>query len=155
MAESSNDISLLSGSPKPTFIHPNFDFSDADVILSVTGRCSLEGSGSREGEADSSFQISPNLRKWMEKEDPERHHGTTLFRVHKCALSQASGLFADMFTLPQPSTQDTIDGLPVIHMHDDPIDICGFLVDLYNEEYALPCRPFFSALNTDDLLTSR
>lgn len=139
MEASCNDISLLSGSPESTFIHPKFDFSDADVILSVTGRCGLEGSGSSEsdtfaGEADSSFQISPKLHRWMEEEDPEWHPGTTLFRVHKCALSRASGLFADMFTLPQPSTQDTIDGLPVIYMHDDPIDIYGFLIDLYNED---------------------
>ena len=41
------------------------------------------------------------------------------FRVHKLVLSMSSPFFDDMFSLPQPSYQETIDGLPVVHLPED------------------------------------
>ena len=41
------------------------------------------------------------------------------FRVHKLVLSMSSPFFDDMFSLLQPSNQETIDGLPVVHLPED------------------------------------
>ena len=41
------------------------------------------------------------------------------FRVHKLVLSLSSPFFDDMFSLPQPSDQEIVDGLPVVHLSED------------------------------------
>jgi hypothetical protein len=41
------------------------------------------------------------------------------FRVHKAVLSSSSQFFRDMFSLPQPSNDDTIDGLPFVRLSED------------------------------------
>ena len=41
------------------------------------------------------------------------------FRVHKLVLSLSSPFFDDMFSLPQPSDQDVVDGLPVVRLSED------------------------------------
>ena len=64
----------------------------------------------------------------------------TLFRVHKTFLSRHSLVFRDMFTLPQPSTsastivssEDEIDGCPVVDLHDSPNDVSSLLYALYD-----------------------
>ena len=41
------------------------------------------------------------------------------FRVHKLVLSLSSPFLDDMFSLPQPSDQEIVDGLPVVHLSED------------------------------------
>ena len=41
------------------------------------------------------------------------------FRVHKLVLSMSSPFFGDMFSLPQPSDQEAVDGLPVVRLSED------------------------------------
>ena len=41
------------------------------------------------------------------------------FRVHKSVLSLSSPFFGDMFSLPQPSDQEAVDGLPVVRLSED------------------------------------
>jgi len=41
------------------------------------------------------------------------------FRVHKLVLSLSSPFFDDMFSLPQPSDQDVVNGLPVVRLSED------------------------------------
>jgi BTB/POZ domain len=41
------------------------------------------------------------------------------FRVHKSVLVISSPLFRDMFSLPQPPNDETVDGLPVVHLPED------------------------------------
>ncbi|KAI0301730.1 hypothetical protein B0F90DRAFT_1592731, partial [Multifurca ochricompacta] len=41
------------------------------------------------------------------------------FRIHKSILASSSEFFRDMFSLPQPSNDETLDGLPVLHLSED------------------------------------
>jgi hypothetical protein len=41
------------------------------------------------------------------------------FRVHKPVLAMASPLFTDLLSLPQPSTSESVDELPVVHLPED------------------------------------
>jgi hypothetical protein len=41
------------------------------------------------------------------------------FRVHKAVLASSSQFFREMFSLPQPSNDETIDGLPFVRLSED------------------------------------
>ena len=41
------------------------------------------------------------------------------FRVHKAVLASSSQFFRDMLSLPQPSNDETIDGLPFVRLSED------------------------------------
>ena len=41
------------------------------------------------------------------------------FRVHKSLLAMSSPFFEDMFSLPQPPDDETVDGLPVVQLSED------------------------------------
>ena len=41
------------------------------------------------------------------------------FRVHKPVLAMASPVFRDLFSLPQPSDGESIDGLPMVQLSED------------------------------------
>jgi len=53
------------------------------------------------------------------------------FRVHKLVLSLSSPFFGDMFSLPQPSDQDVVDGLPVVRLSEDADVLNCLLTMLY------------------------
>lgn len=56
-----------------------------------------------------------------------------LFCVHMTVLSHHSPIFQDMFALPvNADTNETHDGLPVVHLYDDFADVDKFLRALYN-----------------------
>jgi hypothetical protein len=57
---------------------------------------------------------------------------TTLFRVHRSFLATHSKIFADLFTVPQPDSLETMDGCPVVCLHDSPDDFIHFLKALYD-----------------------
>ncbi|KIO28781.1 hypothetical protein M407DRAFT_22039 [Tulasnella calospora MUT 4182] len=159
MTELSNIPHALKGL-NSVVVHPDFKFPDADVVLSVTGRCLYEkqllvdtdirsnhsesgGASTSDDDEDFHSQTSRDRRKEREeKNNPEKPSQATLFKVHKSVLRRASEFFADMFSIPQPSNQDTIDGLPIIYMHDDPIDIHNFINHIYNSDvlHYLPLR---------------
>jgi hypothetical protein len=40
-------------------------------------------------------------------------------RVHKSLLAMSSPFFEDMFSLPQPPDDETVDGLPVVQLSED------------------------------------
>ena len=40
------------------------------------------------------------------------------FRVHKNVLAMASPFFKDLLSLPQPSDSESVDGLPVVQLHE-------------------------------------
>lgn len=46
--------------------------------------------------------------------------GNTQFKVYQGALAEASSVFKDMFSFPQPPAADTelVEGCPVVHVSD-------------------------------------
>jgi hypothetical protein len=56
----------------------------------------------------------------------------TLFRVHRTTLSKHSTVFADMFSIPQPLDQVTIEGCPVVNLPDSAADFAYLLKALYD-----------------------
>lgn len=56
----------------------------------------------------------------------------TLFRVHQTVLSNSSEIFSTLFTLPQSNTdQDSIEGCPIVQLHDRAADFNDLLNALY------------------------
>ncbi|KAI9507749.1 hypothetical protein F5148DRAFT_75550 [Russula earlei] len=53
------------------------------------------------------------------------------FRVHKSILVSSSQFFRDMFSLPQPSNSEFIDGLPVVRFSEDAELIRALITVLY------------------------
>ena len=60
------------------------------------------------------------------------------FRVHKLVLSLSSHFFGDMFSLPQPSDQEVVDGLPVVRLSEDADVLKCLLTMLYPIPSAIP-----------------
>ncbi|KAJ7106067.1 hypothetical protein C8R43DRAFT_906353 [Mycena crocata] len=55
----------------------------------------------------------------------------TQFRVHWGVLTQHSSFFRDMQGLPQPADQPSIDGCPVVELHDSADDVKYLFTALY------------------------
>ncbi|KAJ7350759.1 hypothetical protein DFH08DRAFT_695625 [Mycena albidolilacea] len=55
----------------------------------------------------------------------------TQFRVYWGVLAQQSSFFRDMQSLPQPPDQPSVDGCPVIELHDDVADVEYLLKALF------------------------
>lgn len=63
---------------------------------------------------------------------------TRIFRVFAAILKARSSVFADMFSLPQPSESadtETMDGHPVITLHDKPEDVEVFLKAIFDSRF--------------------
>ncbi|KDQ59525.1 hypothetical protein JAAARDRAFT_68161 [Jaapia argillacea MUCL 33604] len=57
---------------------------------------------------------------------------STQFKVFKGKLSEASTIFQDMFLVSTPSTDDVLDGCPVIHISDSAEDVRHMLRAIHN-----------------------
>ncbi|TCD63775.1 hypothetical protein EIP91_004958 [Steccherinum ochraceum] len=55
----------------------------------------------------------------------------TLFRVYKGILCDASPVFRDLFTVPQPPDREMMEGCPVIRLNDSEEDMENFLKVLF------------------------
>jgi hypothetical protein len=60
------------------------------------------------------------------------------FRVHKLVLSLSSPFFGDMFSLPQPSGEEVVDGLPVVRLSEDAEVLNCLLTLLYPIPSTIP-----------------
>ncbi|KAG8983926.1 hypothetical protein FRB90_005653 [Tulasnella sp. 427] len=161
-SSANDDRSLNSKSP---VLYPGYNFSDADIVLSVAGKPLLPllpvsavakrrekavkfragdiGTSSRKEERNVSSKTSGHsLQDQAEGEDQREQYQTTLFKVHGPLLADNSDVFSDLLSLPQPlENQNKVDGLPVINLYDDPIDVLDFI----NHSYCgvvLPFHPF-------------
>jgi len=63
---------------------------------------------------------------------------STNFRVHKSILISSSQLFRDMLSLPQPSNNEIVDGLPVVRVSEDADLIRALVTVLYPIPPELP-----------------
>ncbi|KIY46518.1 hypothetical protein FISHEDRAFT_75541 [Fistulina hepatica ATCC 64428] len=62
-----------------------------------------------------------------------------LFKVHRSILSRHSAVLHDMFGLPLTySAEEAYEGVPLVYMHDDPVDVQNLIHALYNHESFLP-----------------
>ncbi|KAJ6592203.1 hypothetical protein DFH09DRAFT_1306096 [Mycena vulgaris] len=56
-------------------------------------------------------------------------------------FERKSSVFADMFTFPQPSSDmETMQGSPVVILHDDPAEMEVFLKAIFDSEFFIPPR---------------
>ncbi|KAK7035677.1 BTB domain-containing protein [Favolaschia claudopus] len=64
-----------------------------------------------------------------------------LFRIFVAILKEKSSVFADMFAFPQPSQAsgdvETVDGVPVVTVYDDPVQLEIFLKAIFDSEFLL------------------
>ncbi|KAK7055122.1 BTB domain-containing protein [Favolaschia claudopus] len=56
----------------------------------------------------------------------------TQFRVHWSVLCKNSAFFQEMQSLPQPPSQDKIEGCPIVELHDSAVDVQHLLDVLYD-----------------------
>ncbi|KAJ6478039.1 hypothetical protein C8R47DRAFT_1139204 [Mycena vitilis] len=63
-----------------------------------------------------------------------------IFRVFVAILKEKSTVFADMFTFPQSPSSDaeTMDGVPVVTVHDDPVEMEVFLKAIFDSAFFMP-----------------
>ena len=54
------------------------------------------------------------------------------FRVHRGILAMHSTVFKDMFEMPQPSEEPTVEGCPVVKLSDTAADVEHLLSVVYN-----------------------
>ncbi|KAJ7432201.1 hypothetical protein B0H11DRAFT_1890584 [Mycena galericulata] len=85
------------------------------------------------GEADSDAIPVPTRSKiWMPYGDIILQAEFTQFRVNRDVLAQQSPVFKDMFSVPQPQNEPTVEGCPVVHVSDTAKDwelLLGVLYD--------------------------
>ncbi|KAJ3528885.1 hypothetical protein NMY22_g9228 [Coprinellus aureogranulatus] len=55
------------------------------------------------------------------------------FKVHQGVLSRQSSVFAGLFDVPHPSSEPTVDGCPVVELHDSAVDMENALLALYGD----------------------
>ncbi|KAJ7879933.1 hypothetical protein B0H14DRAFT_2341092 [Mycena olivaceomarginata] len=66
---------------------------------------------------------------------------STQFRVHWGVLTQNSSFFRDMQALPQANVeQPTVEGCPLVELHDDVEDVKHLLTILYNPTLPVPSK---------------
>ncbi|KAJ7290213.1 hypothetical protein C8J57DRAFT_1275423 [Mycena rebaudengoi] len=61
-----------------------------------------------------------------------------LFRVYRDLLARASPVFADMLQFPQPVGEETIEGCPVVTLHDKAAEVTVFLKALLDTDFFMP-----------------
>ncbi|KAH9042214.1 hypothetical protein EDB85DRAFT_1918603 [Lactarius pseudohatsudake] len=60
------------------------------------------------------------------------------FRTNKTILSMSSPFFNDMLSLPQPSNEEVVDGLPVVCLSEDADTLNSLLMTLYPVPFVVP-----------------
>ncbi|KAF9467030.1 hypothetical protein BDZ94DRAFT_1250360 [Collybia nuda] len=98
-----------------------------------------------ESETEGPHDFSRSESMWLEDGNIILLAQNTQFRVHRTVLAMHSTVFQDMFGIPQPQEEPTIDGCAVVHLSDSAQDVEHFLNALYKRSYhtkALPLNVF-------------
>ncbi|KAJ7196483.1 hypothetical protein GGX14DRAFT_325941, partial [Mycena pura] len=69
---------------------------------------------------------------WMPYGDIILQAESTQFRVNRDVLAHQSSVFRDMFSVPQPADEPTIEGCPIVQVFDKAKDWALLLETLYN-----------------------
>ncbi|KAJ7464373.1 hypothetical protein FB451DRAFT_1263351 [Mycena latifolia] len=77
---------------------------------------------------------------WFSPEVVVLRADTRIFRVFAAILKAQSSVFADMFTFPQPASaeMETMDGFPVVKLHDDSEEVEVFLKAIFDSSFFMP-----------------
>ncbi|KAJ7464364.1 hypothetical protein FB451DRAFT_1094162 [Mycena latifolia] len=81
---------------------------------------------------------------WFSSEVVILQADTRIFRVFAAILRAQSSVFADMFTFPQPAAgsesaeMETMDGVPVVKLHDNPDEVEVFLKAIFDSSFFTP-----------------
>lgn len=76
------------------------------------------------------YQRHPDL--WFDDGSIVLKVQTTLFKVHRTLLSSHSTVFADIFSVPQPATQDQVEGCTIVEAPDSANDFTCLLKAIYD-----------------------
>ncbi|KAJ7175339.1 hypothetical protein C8R46DRAFT_1248678, partial [Mycena filopes] len=69
---------------------------------------------------------------WMPYGDIILQAESTQFRVNRDILARHSSVFQDLFLLPQPANEETLDGCHIVHLSDSAIDVHLLLSAFYD-----------------------
>jgi len=64
--------------------------------------------------------------------------GNVLFRISREMLAARSPVFADMLAFTQPDDAETVDGCPIVVLHDAPEEVAVFFKALFNHDFFHP-----------------
>ena len=117
---------------------------DYEALFANNGTVSptptLTGSGSESSSpkilevSDFSKVLDPSTQSdfWFEDGSVVLIAQNIKFKVHRGMLARHSLIFQDLLSLPPPMDQRTIDGCPIIELHDLPDDVWYLLRALYD-----------------------
>ncbi|KAJ7648604.1 hypothetical protein DFH06DRAFT_996980 [Mycena polygramma] len=87
-------------------------------------------------------ELKRSERLWFSPEVVVLRAQGQVFRVFVAILKEKSTVFADMFTFPQPSCEpsdiETMEGVPVVTLHDDPAEVEVFLKAIFDSNFFMP-----------------
>ncbi|KAJ6487718.1 hypothetical protein C8R45DRAFT_1144038 [Mycena sanguinolenta] len=96
-----------------------------------------------EDSGDAGDATTVRSKIWMPYGDIILQAESTQFRVNRDLLAQQSSVFKDMFSLPQPADEPTVEGCPIVRVSDTAKDWELLLEVLYYHPFqAPPSRPF-------------
>ncbi|KAJ7734583.1 hypothetical protein DFH07DRAFT_893898 [Mycena maculata] len=94
-------------------------------------------------DSDPAETLTPIRSKiWMPYGDIILQAESTQFRVNRDVLAHQSSVFKDMFSVPQPLNDPTVEGCPVVHVSDAAKDWELLLEILYDPFPPNAVQPF-------------
>ncbi|KAI9453282.1 hypothetical protein F5148DRAFT_482270 [Russula earlei] len=110
---------------------------DSDFALAIE----IPRSEYQPGSPGFSPSPSPSPRKYLDMSNADvilQSSSFINFKVHKSVLATSSPFFRDMFSLPQPSSDELVDGLPVVHLSEDEVVLNSLISMLYPVHPEMP-----------------
>ena len=81
-----------------------------------------------------SFKLLERSEKlWLEDGSVVLQAENVQFKVHRSILTKHSQIFADLFKMPHPPTEPTVEGCPVVLLQDSAEDVKHVLLILYGD----------------------
>lgn len=91
------------------------------------------GSSAGDQETMPSDSVVRSQELWFDDGNTVLQAENTQFKVHRGVLSKHSPIFADLFRVPQPTNEPTVDGCPVVQLPDSADDVTHILAVLYGD----------------------
>ncbi|KAJ3532844.1 hypothetical protein NMY22_g7579 [Coprinellus aureogranulatus] len=85
------------------------------------------------GVAGSSTTPKHSEKVWYDDGNIIIQAGNLQFKIHKGVLTKQSTVFADLFQIPHPVDEPTLDGCPIVEVHDSAEDVEHALLAVYGD----------------------